>query len=395
MRIASICRVLPTPADPAAGAFVARRLAAMSRLAQLHAIQPVPYFPAACPLPGWVSAPPPEAGELPIERVPMFYFPRVLKALDGRWLARSIMPALRRLATRRGIDVIDAHFGYPDGVGCVIAGTKLGLPVFVTVRGMEIDALRHPTIGPQLTRALRQAAGCVCVSHSLRDVLAANGIPVASMLVAPNAVDRSAFRPGDRAAAREQLGLPADRRYIISVGHLVRGKRHDELVRALAQLRRRLPDVELVIIGGPAYDASHPGQLRRLVEECGLSEVVHFAGKVNPARIPLWLQAADVFALATEREGCCNAVLEALACGLPVVTTPAGDNPYFVEDGANGCIVPIGDVPAMTQALYDTLQRSWDAGAISASLQVTGWDGVARQVLDFFSQRTAASAGAA
>jgi glycosyltransferase involved in cell wall biosynthesis len=77
-----------------------------------------------------------------------------------------------------------------------------------------------------------------------------------------------------------------------------------------------------------------------------------------------------VFALATSREGCCNAILEALAAGRPVVTTPAGDNAHFVRDGVNGCIVPIDDAAATAAALERTLSRpDWDAEAISAVLQ--------------------------
>lgn len=387
MRIASVCRVLPTPADPTAGTFVFNRVKAMSRLAQVHAIQPVPYFPGIRPLPEWMKTASGATDGLEIERVPMLYVPGLLKAYDGRWLARSISSALRGLVHQRGIDLVDAHFGYPDGVGSCIAARRLDLPVFITVRGMEVDALRHKAIGPQLTSALRQAAGCICVSHSLRDVLASHGVSPEGVLVAPNAVDRSVFRPGNRLAARDQLQLSPDQRLIASIGHLVSGKRHDVLIRAMAQLHAAMPEARLVIIGAPAYDPHCPAALRRLTHELGLADVVQFAGRVHPARVPLWLQAADAFALATEREGCCNAVLEALACGLPVVTTPAGDNPYFVKDDINGRIVPIGDPAAMAEALSRVLGTSWDAEAISTSLPVAGWDSVARQVLSFFSRR--------
>jgi teichuronic acid biosynthesis glycosyltransferase TuaC len=108
-----------------------------------------------------------------------------------------------------------------------------------------------------------------------------------------------------------------------------------------------------------------------------------------------WLRAADVFALATEREGCCNAVLEALATGVPVVTTPAGDNAQYVKPGQNGLLVPIGDSAALAAALAQALaSHAWNAAEISRSLHsaVGNWTDVATRVLQFFSQRLASPA---
>ena len=387
MRIASVCRVLPTPDSPAAGAFVLRRLAAMAEKADLRVIQPVPFLPILRPLPSWARAPLREAGPVTIEHAPMFYLPGVLKALDARWLERSVHPGLSALHAAGRLDAIDAHFGYPDGVGCVRAARRLGVPVFVTLRGMEVDAIRHPRIGPQLVRALRGADGCITVSHSLRDLAVDAGVDPRDILVAPNAVDRSAFRPGDRAEARRQIGLPPDVPLIVSVGHLIAGKGHGVLVRALATLRARRPGTRLAIIGGPAYEPDHPRALAQVARESGVEEAVTFVGAVPPDAVARWLQAANVFALATEREGCCNSVLEALAAGLPVVTTPAGDNPRFVQDDVNGRLVGIGDVAATADALDKVLARDWEPQAISRALAVGSWSDVADQVLDFMDAR--------
>lgn len=170
----------------------------------------------------------------------------------------SVYPKLAALHAAGRLDAMNAHFGYPDGVGCVRAARRLGIPVFVTLRGMEVDALRTRGIRPQLIRALREADGCITVSHSLRDIAVEVGVAPGKFLVAPNAVDRAAFRPGDRVAARRQLGLHDAAPLIVSVGRLIAGKGHAVLIRALASLRKSRPDARLAIIGGPAYEPDHP-----------------------------------------------------------------------------------------------------------------------------------------
>jgi glycosyltransferase involved in cell wall biosynthesis len=125
---------------------------------------------------------------------------------------------------------------------------------------------------------------------------------------------------------------------------------------------------------------------------------VTILGVVDQPRVADWLAAADVFALGTEREGCCNAVLEALAVGTPVVTTPVGDNGVFVRDGANGFIVPVDDVDALAHGLERALRHGqWDRVSISKDLlaQVGSWADVAAQVLGFFRSRLARTVSAA
>jgi glycosyltransferase involved in cell wall biosynthesis len=318
----------------------------------------------------------------------MFYVPKLLKTLDAMWLRRSIEATAAAMHRRGALDLIDAHFGYPDGAACMQIAERLGVPSFITVRGVENEYLQQPGIGTQLAEALRSATACICVSHSLRELIVRHGVAPERATVIQNAIDRESFRPGDRAAARQAVGVPRHAPLIVSVGHLVVRKRHHVLIEAFGRLRRRYPEARLAIIGAVAFEPDYPERLRRLAEELGLAGAVQFVGNVPQKEVVQWLRAGDVFALGTEREGCCNAVLEALACGLPVVTTPAGDNAWFVKDGVNGCIVPVDDTGAMEDALARTLARpDWDRSRISRELPVGTWDDVGRAVVEFFRDR--------
>src|SRR5690606_638936 len=123
-----------TPDNPGRGIFVFRRLESMASKARLHVLQPIPYFPGIRPLPDWANIAS-RVGNLRIEHTPMFYLPRLFKSLDSCWLYRSVFRRLRTLNRPGESLVVDAHFGYPDGAGCVRAAGELGIPAFITVRG--------------------------------------------------------------------------------------------------------------------------------------------------------------------------------------------------------------------------------------------------------------------
>ena len=389
LSIASVCRALPTPDDASGGIFVLRRLAAMSKIADVTTIQPNPYFPMVTPLPDWARAPRRKFDDVSIEHTPMFYVPKFFKSMDGFWLYRSVFAKLKELQNARGVDLVDAHFGYPEGVGAYRAARKLGIPVFVTLRGFEAEYVLKPFIGRQIRHTLRNADGCICVSHFLQRLAIEHGAPPEKTTVIQNAIDASLFYPGDQSAERENLGLPKVAPIFVSVGHLISRKRHHVSISAFASVLDECPDARLLIIGGTSFEPDYPGQLHALSEKLGVSESVSFLGNVDVQRVASYLRAADVFVLGTQREGCCNAILEALACGLPVVTTDVGDNTHFVNDGGNGYIVAVDDHTAMADAMRQAIERKdWSRDQIASSLQVGSWGDVAENVLGFFSKRT-------
>lgn len=391
LSVASVCRTLPTPDNPYSGIFVMRRLAAMNRVARVHALQPIPYFPFLRPLDGWARQHSRDSWSVQVSHLPMFYFPGLLKRLDGYWLYRSIRASLRELRVRGLLDVVDAHFAYPDGVGALRAARELGVPAVATVRGVEEDQLKVPSIRRQIGWLLENVDGCICVSHSLRESMIAVGSGNNDRIrVIHNAIDRDVFRPQDKSAARARLAVPDDVRLIVAVGNLLSVKRHDVLMKALATLKDG-DQLRLAIIGGVMHEPDYPARLRELATELGLADRVSFVGRISPEQVADWLAAADVFSLASRREGCCNAVLEALACGVPVVATAVGDNPWFVNDADNGFTVPPDDVEALARGIERALARTWDREQISAGLNVGNWTQVGEQVIEFLSQCKAAT----
>jgi glycosyltransferase involved in cell wall biosynthesis len=218
----------------------------------------------------------------------------------------------------------------------------------------------------------------------LRAKVISLGVAAEKVGVVLNGVDLAHFRPIDRADCRRRLGLPADRRIAISVGRLTAGKGHHDLIRALPALLQTT-DVDLYIVGGVNPEDDFEPVLRALIAELGLESRVHLIEQVRHDLLPCWYGAADLFCLATRREGCPNVVLEALACGTPVVACDVGAVAEFVIPGENGYLVPAGLDPAGWATIMRTaLERPWNRELIAAGMKNRDWAHCGKQVLDFY-----------
>lgn len=170
----------------------------------------------------------------------------------------------------------------------------------------------------------------------------------------PNGVDCDRFRPMDRSLrlqGRGRAGLPENAYLIGCVARLVPVKRHEDLVAGFAMVAGSHPDVFLVLVGGGALAET----ISRQVKSLDLGERVLFMGEDRQMErlLPLF----DAFAMASSTEGMSNAILEAMACGLPVVATRVGGNPELVQPGQTGYLVPPFRPDELALALSDLLDR--------------------------------------
>ncbi len=309
-----------------------RRLVASGEVAAM-ALAPVPWFPLKHRVFGRYAAfarVPPEEHRHGLAVLHPHYplLPKV-----GMSSAPFLMYAALRISlaeilkARFRFDLIDAHYFYPDGVAAALLGRSLGRPVVITARGTDVNLIPEYPLPRRLVRwAAAQAAGVVAVSEALRERLIELGVPGSRVEVLRNGVDLELFAPQDRAVARRELGLDAGGRLVLSVGWLIPRKGHDLAIRAAAAM----PEVTLMIVG----DGPQGAALKRLAAELGSSERVRFLGSLPQERLARVYSAADVLLLASSREGLPNVVLEALACGTPVVATAVWGTPEVVAPEA-------------------------------------------------------------
>ncbi len=191
-----------------------------------------------------------------------------------------------------------------------------------------------------------------------REVLLRGLIPAGRLTAVPNGIRLEVFAPASTAAREElcaSLGLPAGTRLIGSVGRLNRAKDPITLVRSFARLRKRLPDVALVLIGD--------GALREDVEKCvageGVGDHVRLLG--DRSDVPGLLAGLDLFVIASITEGYSIALLEACAAGLPIVATRVGGNEEIVRDHINGRLAEPGDPEALAATMFEVLSDAEEA----------------------------------
>lgn len=350
LRVLTLTTLYPNAAAPAHGVFVENRLAAFRAMtgAVIEIVAPVPWFPFKGEWAGryarYGRAPAREVRRgMPVAHPRYVIPPRIGMTWAAAALERCFYRAAKKLiAEGRDFDVIDAHYLYPDGVAAVRAARRLGKPVVVTARGSDVTRLpSFPRQRRMILEALYGADAIVCVAQALKDELVRLGAPAEKISVLRNGVDLDLFRPLDREQARRALNVSGP--VIASVGHLIERKGHHFAIEALAAL----PRASLLIVGeGPEKSA-----LRRLAETTGVAARVRFLGALPHESLAEVYSAADALVLASSHEGWANVLLEAMACGTPVVATPVGAAPDVVATPEAGLIARERSAPAIAEAL--------------------------------------------
>ncbi|HSQ61198.1 MAG TPA: glycosyltransferase [Acidobacteriota bacterium] len=386
-RLLSFTTLFPNPGEPGRGIFVRSRLAALSRHADLTVVAPVNAGrrPAALREPSRRTDP---AG-FPVFHPRFAVLPGLLKSWDAALLHLETWPQVARAVTAAAPDLVDAHYTYPDGAAAARIADALRKPFVLTVRGSDLEVLaRDPARRPAIERTLRRANAVIAVSASLARRARELGAAAERVHEIGNGVDLASFAPMDRAAARRTLGLAPEGPHLLAVGRLDPIKGLDLAIEALARLlRRRAAPARLHLVGeGPARHA-----LEHLVRDLGLESAVSFHGEVSPAALATWYAAADLVTLLSHSEGCPNVVIEAIACGRPVVATRVGGVPELVRDGITGFLVASRDPELVAERWMDALDADWDPAAIASQVRGRGWEDVALRQMDVYRNVLAAS----
>lgn len=393
MKVLAIATLYPNRSQPVHALFVEQRIRAMAARFPVRVLCPIPWFPFADSLARYRhrrAIPRQEVRDGVEVLYPRFLsIPRFLKPLDGLFLFLSCWWVARGLRDDFPFDRIDAHLAFPDGWGAILLGRVFRVPVAVTLRGHDVNDLPdYPVRGRQVAWALRQAGVVFAVADALRQAAVSLGASAERVLTVGNGVDPSRFAPTSRDAARKALGLDPDDRVLVSVGHLVERKGFHHIVRALPRVAERHPRVRLVIVGAPGEEGDFTAGIWTAIREAGVADRVSLVGAVRHDRLALFYSAADVFCLASAKEGRPNVVLESIACGTPVVATRVWGTPEILDADWLGILVDDTDPETLGGALSRALDTRWDRKRIAEKSRDFSWEAGAERVERALSELT-------
>ncbi len=289
-------------------------------------------------------------------------------------MALGSLPTLWRLKREFDFQIIDSHFAYPDGYAAALLGRWLALPVTITLRGTESRLAKSSSHRRLMQKAMARAARIFSVADALKRTAVEMGVPADKVRVVGNGVDLGKFHALPQVESRQALGLPLDAPVLVSVGGLCERKGFHRVIACLPDLKKVFPAIRFLVVGGPSAEGDWTVQLHKQVADLGLQDVVHFLGALPPDKLKLPLSAANVFVLSTRNEGWANVFLEAMACGLPVVTTDVGGNSEVICQPDLGFVVPFDDQPALLQAMRQSLDQTWNQQHIMDYARDNSWD---------------------
>ena len=378
----------PSSALPRAGIFVETRLRELLKTRRVVAkvVAPVRWSPVHHPKFGVYA----QIAAAPSREVlngvdvlhPRFLsIPKIGMNIAPFLLAIGAAGALSQLRDE-GFDfeVIDAHYYYPDGVAAAILSRWFDRPLSITARGSDVNLIGDFTWPSWLMKmAARRAQASIGVSEALVDRMQALGFDAKKLIAMRNGIDLQRFYPGDRAELKVVLGL-AQRPVLLTVGNLKETKGQRLIIKSLPLVLSIYPDALLVVLG----DGPDAAALRELAKGMNLAKQVRFIGAMQQEQLCRWYSAADVLVLASSSEGWPNVLLEAMACGTPVVASDVGGVREIVRDLRVGRVFLQRDEKSIAQAICEVLDQCSTVAEIRKYSEQYSWDETSRSQAELF-----------
>jgi L-malate glycosyltransferase len=296
------------------------------------------------------------------ERIAIHKLPIKKKALHY-WTQREVWQTTyrsyfyaKRLVKQKDYDLAHAFFGIPGGLVAFLL--KGRLPYIVSLRGSDVPGFnlrfsaQYVVLTPLIRKIWRSAAQVIANSQGLKE-LALSTKSDQEIGVIRNGIDTIEFNPGP--------GKKAAGRSVICVSRLIERKGIDMLIKAMPLVKKEIDDVRLSLVGEGNLEA----ELRALAGRLDMGPMVDWAGYVEHSRLPALYRQADLFVLPSHNEGMSNALLEAMACGLPVIVSRTGGVRELIDD--NGVTLADVSPEAIAQAIIGVFKDRERAEAMARS----------------------------
>ena len=286
-----------------------------------------------------------------------------------RWSGYSLFRATRQLAHQlhreTPFSVIYSICLFPDGDAASRLGKDLGIPAACRATGSDINVVskRNTTMQRHFRRVCQRLDGALAAGKQLTDQLQPHFQNKVACITGTVNLNQFCPDPNGKAVTRKSLSIGVDRTTALFVGNLKRDKGVYDLIDAFAQHIKHKSNSILYICGeGPESQGLHDQ-----IQQLQLTEHVRLVGTVPSDQVHRWMKAADVLILPSYHEGMPNVVMEAMCCGTPVIATQVGGLPAELGQSQGAVLVPVKDVPAITQAIDNILSNPHKHAQMSAA----------------------------
>lgn len=352
MNVLVASHIYPSRTYPSRGTFVHNQALFLQAFCQLEILAAVPWFPAVSGFGRWSKYGTVEEYEnldgLKIQHPRYLTFPRRV-LFDLVW--RSYLTMLRR-SVAVVPDIIHAHFAYPDGLAAVEYGRQIGRPVVISVHGHDVreipDANRRWR--ELVSRALMAADAVIASSADIRLRVRNLGVPEKHIYAIPQGVDCKLFRPTQRRSITGDACWQ-----LLYAGRFDERKGLAVLLDAVAQLKATGQNVCLTMVGGDVL-SGEADRFKRQAEALGIQDEVKFVDAVPWQEMTEYMAATDIFVLPSYYDSFGIVLIEAMACGKPVVATRCGGPNDIVEPGM-GELVAVGDAGQLAEGIQRVIDQ--------------------------------------
>jgi N-acetyl-alpha-D-glucosaminyl L-malate synthase BshA len=281
--------------------------------------------------------------EVEMSSYPLFEFPLYSLALASKMV---------EVAQYEQLDLLHVHYAIPHASSAYLAKQmlkdKLDLKIVTTLHGTDITLVGlEPSFLPLVKFSIEESDGVTAVSRFLKEKTITNYDIQKNIEVIPNFVDTELYRPMDSCSLRKHIA-PNDEKILVHTSNFRQVKRVPDTLKILARVIEEVP-AKLVLVG----DGPDRSECERICRQLNLCDHVKFLGKQD-ALVEI-LNASDIFLIPSQSESFGLAALEAMACGLPVISSSVGGLPELVKHNETGYIAEIGDIERMARYTVDLL----------------------------------------
>ena len=375
-----ICNTFPDVSDTyIGGIFIKDQISCLSKYFEsIHVLVPAPFSIAKLrkiPLNDYTFK------NVHVHFIKYFDFPPSYFYLRDFWVKRETKKVLSFIHENAiQFDLIHAHNTWRAGRIAIEIKKIFQCPVVLTEHTSNVLQAAAKREDSQFKMTWEACDAIIRVNSRDTGLFHKANIPGDRIFVIPNGFKKDIFCPMDSTIARDRLGLPTQKKILLSVGALLPTKGYPYMLQALEKIIECRKDILYCIIGSGKLQKF----LEKQVSEKGLSNYVTFAGGKPHSEIPLWMNACDLFVLPSLRESFGVVQIEAMACGKPIVATRNGGSEEVIISDEHGLLVEPANPDDLAEKILAGLGREWDQEAILAYVERFTWGNIEKQIFNVY-----------